>query len=145
MSPKDMSQLRETQQVVCEPKAHRQRAFWRLGRLHCLIVPVVALCWLVLVSPVRGDTIAGTVKDPSGAVVTGARIEITGDDLSQPLLLTSDESGKFVAAKLNAGKYSIRVAKEGFDDLVTTVDLRGSADLALDLTISAHQTSLTFT
>ncbi len=145
MSPKDMSQLRETQRVVCEPKSPRTRAFWRLGRFHFLFLPVVALVCLVLVSPVRGDTISGTVKDPSGAVVTGARIEITGDDLSQPLLLTSDESGKFVAAKLNAGKYSIRVAKEGFDDLVTTVDLRGSADLALDLTISAQQTSVTVT
>src|SRR5260370_214403 len=95
--------------------------------------------------PVRGEAMAGTGEDGAGAVVSGARIEITGDDLSQPLLLTSDESGKFVAAKLNAGKYSIRVAKEGFDDLVTTVDLRGSADLALDLAISAQQTSVTVT
>jgi len=47
----------------------------------------------------------------SGAVVIGARIEITGGNLLQPLLLTSDESGKFAAPDLNAGKYSIRVAK----------------------------------
>src|SRR6202035_5061644 len=77
------------------------------------------------------------------AVVAAARIEITGGNLSQPLQLVSDESGKFVAANLTAGKYSLRVVKEGFNDLVTTVDLHGTADLALNLTITAQQMSVT--
>ncbi len=138
-------QLRETRRAIGEPKSPPTGAFWRLGRFHFPFPPVVALVSLILATPVRGDTISGTVKDPSGGVVIGARIEITGGDLLQPLLLTSDESGKFVAPNLNAGKYSIRVAKEGFDDLVTTVDLHGSADLALKLTITAQQTSVTVT
>ena len=66
-----MSQLRETPQAVSEPKSPRARAFWRLGRFHFLFLPVVALVCLVLGTPVRGDTISGTVKDPSGALVTG--------------------------------------------------------------------------
>jgi len=103
----------------------------------------LALFCLVFAAPLRADTISGTVKDPSGAVVAAARIEITGGNLSQPLQLVSDESGKFVAPNLTAGKYSLRAAKEGFDDLVTTVDLHGTADLALSLTITAQQTSVT--
>jgi hypothetical protein len=83
------------------------------------------------------------VKDASGGVVLQARIEITGGNLSQPLLLTSDESGRFVAPNLVAGKYSVRVAKEGFDDLVTTVDLHGAAELPLRLVITAQQSSVT--
>ena len=138
-------QLRETQRAICGPKSPPTGAFWRLGRFHFLFPPVVALACLILATPVRGDTISGTVKDPSGGVVIGARIEITGGGLLQPLLLTSDESGKFVAPNLNGGKYSIRVAKEGFDDLVSTVDLHGSAELALKLTITAQQTSVTVT
>jgi hypothetical protein len=103
----------------------------------------MALLCLVLSPHVRADTISGTIKDPSGAVVIGARIEISGDNLAQPLLLTSDESGKFAAPDLNTGKYSLRVAKEGFDDLVTTVDLHGTAELPLKLTIATQQTSVT--
>src|SRR6267378_3827155 len=114
-----------------------------MGRFKLFHVPILALVCLVLAPYGRADTLSGTVKDPSGAVVVGARIEITGGTLSQALLLTSDESGKFVAANLSAGKYSIRVAKEGFDDLVTTVDLQGTADLPLNLSITAQQTSVT--
>jgi hypothetical protein len=54
-----------------------------------------------------------------------------------------NESGKFVASNLKSGKYSIRVTKEGFDDLVTAVDLHGTADLPLQLTITEQRTSIT--
>jgi len=113
------------------------------GQFHFVYLSILALIWLGLATRLRADTISGTVKDPSGAVVIEARIEITGGNLSRPLLVTSDKSGKFVAPHLDAGKYSIRVAKEGFDGLVTTVDLQGTADLALSLTITAQQTSVT--
>src|SRR5579864_6025316 len=84
---------------------------------------IAVLVCLALAANLRADTISGTVTDPSGAVVVHARIEITGNNLSQPLMLMSDESGKFSAPTLTAGKYSVRVAKEGFDELVSIVDL----------------------
>jgi hypothetical protein len=114
-----------------------------MGRFKLLQVPILALIWLVLTPQASADTLSGTVKDPSGAVVAGASIEITGGNLPQALVLTSDETGKFAAANLNAGKYSVRVAKDGFDDLVREVDLKGTAELALSLTITAQQTSVT--
>jgi hypothetical protein len=116
-----------------------------MGRFQFFYVPILVLVCLVFTPQVQADTISGIVKDPSGGVVIGARIEIAGGNLAQPLVLTSDDSGKFAAPNLNAGKYSIRVAKEGFDDLVTTVDLQGAADLALRLTITAQKTSVTVT
>jgi len=137
-----MYQPRERHRAIRKPTPPPTRAFWRWGRFPFLYPSLVLLC-LVLARPLRADTISGTVKDPSGAVVVGARIELTGGNLSQALLLTSDESGKFVAANLSAGKYSLRVAKEGFDDLVTTVELHGTADLPLNLSITAQQTSVT--
>jgi hypothetical protein len=140
-----MGQLRETHRANCKLNSSSTRALWRLGRFHLLYAPILALLCLVPATRLRADTISGTVKDPSGAVVTGARIEITGGNLSQPLVLASDDSGKFAAPNLNAGKYSIRVAKGGFDDLVTTVDLHGTADLPLSLTITAQQTRVTVT
>lgn len=114
-----------------------------MGRFKFLYIPILALVWLIFTPQVWADTISGSVKDPSGGVVIGARIEITGANLVQPLLLTSDESGKFVAPNLEAGKYSVRVGKEGFDEVVTDVDLRGTADLAVGLKITAPETRIT--
>src|SRR6266403_412107 len=142
MAPDLMRQPRDTHRANWEPHSSPMRTFWRLGRFRVLL-PVMALLCLVLAPYLRADTISGTVKDPSGAVVIGARIEISGNNLAQPLLLTSDESGKFAAPDLNTGKYSLRVSKVGFDDLVTTVDLHGTADLPLGLTIATQQTSVT--
>ena len=116
-----------------------------LKRVCIIRTMIFALLCIVLASNVRADTISGTVKDPSGAVVAGARVEISGGSLTQSIVLVSDESGKFVAPNLNPGKYSVRVAKDGFDSLVTTVDLKGAVDLPLSLTISAQQSSVTVT
>src|SRR5580658_785830 len=121
------------------------RTPWRLKRFGLVYAVILALIFFALAANLRADTISGTVKDPSGAVVVGARVEITGVNLSQPIVLASDESGKFAAPNLNPGKYTVRVAKDGFDNLVTTVDLKGSADLMLSLTITAQQTSVNVT
>jgi len=145
MPPDVIDRRTETHRANWEPRRSRTRSFWHLGRFRYLFSPVLALFCLLLAPCLRADTISGTVKDPSGAIVIGARIEISGDTLLQPLLLASDESGKFAAPDLAAGKYSIRVAKEGFDELVTTVDLHGTADLLLRLTITAPQSSITVT
>jgi Peptidase family M1 domain/Carboxypeptidase regulatory-like domain len=134
VSMQPMPEPRKTRRIACES---------HLARFHYLHASILALLCLFLATSLRADSISGVVKDPSGAVVTAARIEITGGNLPQPLVLTSDESGKFAAPNLGAGKYSIRVVKEGFDDLVTIVDLQGAAVLPLTLTITAQQTSIT--
>jgi Peptidase family M1 domain/Carboxypeptidase regulatory-like domain len=116
-------------------------------RSHFPILHLAALAFLCLAlcAGLRADTITGTIKDPSGAVVNGAHVEISGGDLAKPIGLTTDESGKFVAPNLSSGKYSVRVSKEGFDEIVAAVDLRGTSDLQLSLTITAQQTSVKVT
>jgi len=106
---------------------------------------LLLLVCLAAANGLRADTISGTIKDPSGAVVAGARIEITGGNLTQAMVLTSDESGNFTAPDLSAGKYTVRVSKEGFEELVTSVDLHGTADLPLKLTIAEQQVSINVT
>src|SRR5437762_5710581 len=105
------------------------------------------LTYLILaVAPVlQADTITGTIKDPSGAVVSNARIQITGENASQPAILLSDEHGKFASSNLVSGKYSVRVIKDGFEELVTDVELHGTADLDLKLALATQQTSVTVT
>jgi len=103
-----------------------------------------ALFVLCLMAPacLHAATISGTVKDPSGAVIPEARIEIAGGDLAQTMVVISDGVGKFASAELKPGKYALRVSKDGFESLDQTVDLRGSAELQLTLAIARQQVGI---
>ena len=87
----------------------------------------------------HSETISGTIQDPSGAVIAGARIEITGGELVQPILLSSDGLGKFASPDLKSGTYSLRVTREGFEPLVKVVNLPGTVQLQLTLSIAKQQ------
>jgi hypothetical protein len=106
---------------------------------------LLALVCLAGAGRSRADTITGTVKDPSGAVVAGARVEITGGALRQAVVLATDSDGKFSAPGLDAGKYSVLVSIDGFANSVTAIDLKGTADLPLRLAIASQQTSVNVT
>jgi hypothetical protein len=105
----------------------------------------VALFVLCLIAPawLRAETISGVIQDPSGAVIAGARIEITGGDLAQPLVLSSDGLGKFASPELKAGTYSVLVMRDGFESLTKTVDLKAVVQLQLTLSIAQQQVSIT--
>jgi hypothetical protein len=109
---------------------------WRFSSL-----PKMALFLLCLIGPtgLLALTISGTVQDPSGAVIAGARIEITGGDLTQPVVLSSDGQGKFASPDLKPGAYSVRVVREGFEPLVRAVKLQGAVELQLTLAIAKQQ------
>jgi len=102
------------------------------------LLPKVAVLLLGLAAPacLHAETISGTVQDPSGAVIPGARIEITGGDLAQAIVLSSDGQGKFSSPDLKLGTYSLRVTREGFEPLVKTIDVRGKVELDLRLAIA---------
>jgi len=103
------------------------------------------LLWLCAPTLLNAQTISGTLQDPSGAVIAGGHIEITGGDLQQPLILTSDEQGKFASPALKPATYTLRVAQDGFEPLAKTVDLQKSVELKLVLAIAQQQTSVSVT
>jgi Peptidase family M1 domain/Carboxypeptidase regulatory-like domain len=100
------------------------------------------LLWLIGPTWLCSETISGTVKDPSGAVVAGARIEITGGGITQPVVISSDGLGKFESPDLKPGTYSVRVTQDGFEPLVKTVNLPGAIQLQLTLAIAKPQVSV---
>src|SRR5579871_117050 len=99
--------------------------------------------WLVFPLSLYAAILSGTVKDPSGAVIPDARIDISGANLPQPLALISDELGRFSTPDLKAGKYLVRVTRDGFQTLEKTVDLQGTLELQLTLAIATAQTNIT--
>ena len=70
------------------------------------------------------------------------RIEVTGGDLTQAVVLLSDGLGKFVSPDLNTGTYSLRVMRDGFEPLVRAVTLQGAFQLQLTLSVAELQVSV---
>jgi len=58
--------------------------------------------------------IAGTVTDPSGAVITGARIKVTNRATGATRTAASGSTGSYLVSLLPPGTYRVDVSKEGF-------------------------------
>jgi hypothetical protein len=90
----------------------------------------------------HAGTISGTVKDPSGAVIVGARVEISGGELVQPILLTSDKMGKFVSPDLKPGKYLVRLTQNGFSPVENSVNLQDRFELDVTMPVAGQPTEI---
>lgn len=77
----------------------------------CLLVPLAVLH---LSAQTPSGRFAGTIHDPSTAVVPTATITMSNSDLSTIDITTSDATGNFAFKALPAGKYAMKVLKPGF-------------------------------
>jgi iron complex outermembrane receptor protein len=87
-------------------------------------------------SPRESGRIAGVLKDPFGAVVPGARIEIWNSVSGFHRSIMTNGEGRFVFGDLLAGSYQITVTANGFEivilhDLPVTVGNETTANVAL--------------
>ncbi len=58
--------------------------------------------------------ITGTISDPTGAVIAGARVTITEQETGVKYSAESDSSGTYIRSLLKAGVYTIEVESSGF-------------------------------
>jgi hypothetical protein len=101
---------------------------------------------LLVAGAVAQETTAGlqgTVKDPSGAVVSKAHVVVTGTSLVGDKATDTDGSGYYRFANLPPGTYSITVTASGFaiskrQGLVLEVGHLPSVDFAL--AVGGHET-----
>jgi hypothetical protein len=82
--------------------------------------------------------IFGTVTDPTGAVVAGAKVTIT--DVSKGITVTTptNESGNYAQTHLTVGTYKITVEATGFktsvqENIPISVDANARVDLTLQV------------
>ncbi len=62
--------------------------------------------------------IVGLVRDPSGAVVPGAKVIVSDADRGTQVTLSTNDEGEYVASPLRIGRYTVTVEKEGFKKAV---------------------------
>jgi len=95
--------------------------------LHAIETTYRRLAILVLVLGFGGTawgqkdtgTIVGTVKDPSGAVVVGAKITVADVERGQNFVTKTNEEGDYVAGPLRVGRYTVTVEHAGFKKAVS--------------------------
>ncbi len=113
-----------------------------------LIVMVLAF-WGAAEAYAQTDlsTIQGTVVDPSGAVISGASVELTNVDTSALRNTTSNESGVFTISAIERGHYSAKVSASGFETQIESFELQVSQTMALAITLKpgAVSTEVTVT
>lgn len=85
--------------------------------LACLALFLFAACFTSVTLNAQSTTqgsIAGTVTDPSGAVVGGAVVTITNTATNAQIKVTADGSGFFNAPLVEPGTYRVIIAAPGF-------------------------------
>lgn len=111
-----------------------------------------ALCTLVAVllvaSPFLAQTtistgsIVGTVTDPSGAVVSAAKVTITNKATGQVITTTTTSTGTYASGALTPGAYQVRVEGQGFKTtelpVIVQVNTTASGNVKLEVGQSAQ-------
>ncbi|MBA3713796.1 MAG: TonB-dependent receptor [Pyrinomonadaceae bacterium] len=79
-----------------------------------------ALCLVACLNatvPAQSTTdgaIGGVVKDPQGAVIPNATVSVRNEETNRESTATSDDEGRFRAAQLQPGNYTVTINVQGF-------------------------------
>src|ERR1700751_2379209 len=114
-----------------------------------IAIPAIAVVLCAL--PMHGQTantgaIAGTVSDPSAALVPRAAVVVTSQATREERDLTTDAEGNFSVPFLTPGNYDLTVRAPGFEPLVlksVQVQITEVSRLKIQLTISGEKEQIT--
>src|ERR1700733_686534 len=93
----------------------------------------------------ENGSLVGTVRDGSGAALSGAAVTITNTATGVATKETTNASGDYEVPSLRVGVYTISVSNPGFADAVAkniTVSVGGRERIDLALQVGATQTSV---
>ena len=118
-------------------------------KLLLALLPAVCLCWqthsihaqqnsTAAETPTATGRIAGVLKDPSGAVVQGAKVEVRNRVSGFGRTIGTNLEGQFVLNGIPAGLYDVTFAASGFDnailhDLAVTAGSETAANATLTI------------
>jgi hypothetical protein len=122
------------------------RHIWNASRT-LLRTSVLVLCSLPMYSQTANTgAIAGSVSDPSGALVATAALVVKSQATQEERNLTTDAEGNFSVPFLTPGSYDLTVRAPGFEPLVlesVQVQITEVSRLKIQLTISGAKEQIT--
>jgi carboxypeptidase family protein len=84
-------------------------------------------------------TLSGTMTDPSGAVIPGAKVTLLDQEKGYEFHATSDSSGRYLFRSIAPGLYTVSAEMPGFEKIVRTgirVEINDNATANLTLKIA---------
>jgi hypothetical protein len=80
-------------------------------------------------------TIAGTVTDPTGAVVNGAAVTLTDTSTKSSRSVTTNDTGRYIFVNVDPGTYDLSVSKQGFSTTKTQTDVQVGVAKTLNMAL----------
>ena len=115
------------------------------------LMVILGLALLLLAAAIPGlaqtDTgsIVGTVRDSSGVVIAGAKVDITDTATAVTRTLATNGDGEYQALQLIPGNYTIKASQSGFATAVrenVTINVQTRAQVDFQLTVGAVTTEI---
>ncbi len=105
---------------------------------------VVLLFSATLNAQVDTGSITGTVKDPSGAVIGGAKVTLTNEGTAATLSTTTGPDGTYKFAPVRIGSYKLDATSEGFQTITQThAVVNISTNIVVDFALKTGSTTTT--
>ncbi|HEY7351457.1 MAG TPA: TonB-dependent receptor [Terriglobales bacterium] len=102
-----------------------------------LAVAVVCLALSAsLCAQIEIGRVSGSVKDPSGAIISSAQVSIENPLSGRLTRVQTDNHGEFKFENVPYGAYILRASASGFSPISKTVDVRSNLPVRVPLTMS---------
>ncbi len=106
-----------------------------------LALAVMAAASFATAQTSRGS-VAGTVKDSSGAVVIGAGVSVTNEDMGFTRETTTNDSGVYYVDALVPGTYKVKVSAPGLTTVeVNKLEVHAATIVTVDVTLKVSPRS----
>lgn len=86
---------------------------WIIG-----VLAIFVLCSTLSAQAISTSQVSGTVQDPTGAVITGAQVQMKGTETGLVRTAVTGATGAYIIQELPVGAYSLQVSKTGFNTYV---------------------------
>ena len=100
---------------------------------------LVIVLYLLLPAAIAGQThrasVRGTVSDPNGAVIPGAKITLTNSQTGEVRTTIADSNGEYVVSSLAPSEYQIEINSPHFQKYAQTIKLLVNQEQRLDVTL----------
>jgi hypothetical protein len=93
-------------------------------------------------------TVTGVLTDPTGAMLSGAKVTLTDQDKGYTFNTTSDSAGRYLFRSIPPGVYSVTAEMAAFEKIVRTgirvdVNINATANLSLKVASSTQTVEVT--